>query len=62
MTADQNEHLSRAIEREGKRLLSFIRKRVADEGIVEDILQDVFYYRANDRRSRYGNDEREHHA
>ena len=42
MTADQNERLSRAIEREGKRLRSFIRKRIADEGLVEDILQDVF--------------------
>ena len=42
VTADQNEHLSRAIEREGKRLLNFIRKRVPDEAIVEDIQQDVF--------------------
>lgn len=31
------------IERERRRLLHFIRKRVDDQGDAEDILQDVFY-------------------
>jgi len=39
----QNRRISEAIEREGRRLLGFIRKRVDDEGDAEDILQDVFY-------------------
>jgi RNA polymerase sigma factor (sigma-70 family) len=39
----QNRRISEAIEREGRRLLRFIRKRVDDEGDAEDILQDVFY-------------------
>jgi RNA polymerase sigma factor (sigma-70 family) len=43
MTAEQDQHISSAIERERRRLKNFIRKRVADESDVEDILQDVFY-------------------
>jgi RNA polymerase sigma factor (sigma-70 family) len=43
MTAEQDQRISEAIEREQGRLRNFIRKRVVDEGDVEDILQDVFY-------------------
>jgi RNA polymerase sigma factor (sigma-70 family) len=43
MTDEQNRRVSEAIEREGSRLQSFIRRRVADEEDVEDILQDVFF-------------------
>src|SRR5215469_8478287 len=43
MTAEQDQKISDAIEREGARLRSFIRRRVPDEGDAEDILQDVFY-------------------
>ena len=39
----QNQSLSEVIQRERLRLLSFIRRRVDDEGDAEDILQDVFY-------------------
>jgi len=42
MAADANEQISGAIDRERNRLRNFIRKWVQDEGIVEDILQDVF--------------------
>src|SRR5580692_9565249 len=43
MTKEQDHRISRAIEQEAARLRNFIRKRVDDEGDVEDILQDVFY-------------------
>ena len=43
MTAEQDQRISEAIEREQGRLRNFIRKRVADQGDAEDILQDVFY-------------------
>src|SRR5438093_11723438 len=43
MTAEQEQRISAAIGREQRRLRNFIRKRVADEGDVEDILQEVFY-------------------
>ena len=43
MTAEQDQRISEAVERERLRLRSFIRRRVADEGEAEDILQDVFY-------------------
>jgi len=43
MTAEQDQRISEAIEREQGRLRNFIRKRVADEGDADDILQDVFY-------------------
>jgi RNA polymerase sigma factor (sigma-70 family) len=43
MTAQQDQRIAEAVERERGRLRSFIRLRVADEGDAEDILQDVFY-------------------
>src|SRR5271166_4931830 len=39
----QNRRISEVIQRERRRLLSFIKKRVDDEGDAEDILQDVFF-------------------
>ena len=39
----QDRRISEVIQREGRRLFHFIRKRVDDEGDAEDILQDVFY-------------------
>ena len=41
--AEQDQRISEAIDREGNRLRNFIRRRVADQGDAEDILQDVFY-------------------
>lgn len=41
--SDQNRRVSEVMERERRRLLQFIRKRVGDPGDAEDILQDVFY-------------------
>jgi len=41
--ADQDQRISEAFTREQGRLRNFIRKRVADAGDAEDILQDVFY-------------------
>src|SRR5487761_2714340 len=38
-----NDRVAEIFRREQSRLRSFVRKRVADEGDVEDILQDVFY-------------------
>jgi RNA polymerase sigma factor (sigma-70 family) len=43
MMAKQDERISEAVEREQARLSNFIRKRVADPGDAEDILQEVFY-------------------
>ena len=40
---EQDQRISEAIEREQSRLRNFIRKRVADRGDAEDVLQDVFY-------------------
>ena len=40
---EQDQRISEAIARDGNRLRSFIRRRVADRGEAEDILQDVFY-------------------
>jgi len=40
---DQDQQISEAISREEGRLRNFIRRRVADQGEAEDILQDVFY-------------------
>jgi RNA polymerase sigma factor (sigma-70 family) len=40
---EQDQRISEAVSREQSRLRSFIRKRVADHGDAEDILQDVFY-------------------
>ncbi|HTX36153.1 MAG TPA: RNA polymerase sigma factor [Bryobacteraceae bacterium] len=41
-TAEQDLRISETIRREQGRLRNFIRKRVADAGDAEDILQDVF--------------------
>lgn len=41
--AEPDQRISEAIDREYRRLRSFIRRRVADPGDAEDILQDVFY-------------------
>lgn len=43
LTAEQDRRISETVERESGRLRNFIRRRVADQGEVEDILQDVFY-------------------
>lgn len=43
MTVDQDARISEVLKREQARLRNFIRRRVADEGDAEDILQDVFY-------------------
>ncbi len=40
---EQNRRISETIQRERRRLLRFIQKRVDDQGDAEDILQDVFY-------------------
>ena len=41
--AEQDQRISDAMAGEQFRLRNFIRQRVADEGDVEDILQEVFY-------------------
>lgn len=43
MTLEQDARISDVLKREQSRLRNFIRRRVADEGDAEDILQDVFY-------------------
>jgi RNA polymerase sigma factor (sigma-70 family) len=43
MVLEQDRHISEVVKQERSRLLSFIRRRVADPGDAEDILQDVFY-------------------
>src|SRR5882762_5102576 len=43
MEGEQDLRISEAIRLEWTRLRNFIRKRVADPGDAEDILQDVFY-------------------
>src|SRR5258708_37614014 len=43
MAAAQDLRISEAIRLEWSRLRNFIRKRVADQGDAEDILQDVFF-------------------
>ena len=43
MTGEQNQRIAETVEREQARLRSFIRRRVADRGDAEDILQEVFY-------------------
>lgn len=40
---EQDQKISEAFSRDERRLRSFIRRRVADQGEAEDILQDVFY-------------------
>jgi len=41
--ADKEKHIAETVARERGRLGSFIRRRVADAGEAEDILQDVFF-------------------
>ena len=43
MAAEQDQRISEVVKRERSRLLNFIRRRVADPGDAEDVLQDVFY-------------------
>jgi RNA polymerase sigma factor (sigma-70 family) len=40
---EENRRIADVIQREGRRLFLYIRRRVEDEGDAEDILQDVFY-------------------
>jgi RNA polymerase sigma factor (sigma-70 family) len=40
---EQDEHIEEVVAREGGRLRSFIRRRVADAADVEDVLQDVLF-------------------
>ena len=42
-SAEQNRSIAGVIQREGRRLYRFIRKRVKDQADAEDILQEVFY-------------------
>jgi RNA polymerase sigma factor (sigma-70 family) len=43
MVREEDQRISDIVKRERSRLLNFIRRRVADPGDAEDILQDVFY-------------------
>jgi len=43
MTMEQERSLSQVVEREGRRLRLFVRRRLADSPDVEDVLQDVFF-------------------
>jgi len=43
MTADQNEQINETVQKERRRLFSFIKNRVPETEDAEDILQDVFY-------------------
>ena len=43
MATEQDRRISETVARERGRLRAFIRRRVADEGEAEDILQDVFF-------------------
>jgi RNA polymerase sigma factor (sigma-70 family) len=43
MALEQDQRISDVVKREQSRLRNFIRRRVADPGDAEDILQDVFY-------------------
>src|SRR5258706_8486949 len=43
MREEQDRRISDAVDREGSRLRNFIRRRVADPGDAEDILQEVFF-------------------
>src|ERR1700686_485024 len=43
LSLEQDQRISEAAPREQSRLRSFIRRRVADPGDAEDILQDFFY-------------------
>jgi len=49
MTQQQNEIIEQAVKNERKKLLKFIRTRVANEEDASDILQDVFYQLVSNR-------------
>jgi RNA polymerase sigma factor (sigma-70 family) len=42
ITAEQDQRIAQAIEKDGSRLRSYIRRRVVDQDSTEDILQEVF--------------------
>ncbi len=46
----QNDSISEIINKERRRLLEFIRKRVPTQQDAEDVLQDVFYELVNTYR------------
>jgi RNA polymerase sigma factor (sigma-70 family) len=50
MSDIQNESIRQTVEKERKRLLEFIRKRVPTQEDAEDVLQDVFYELVNTYR------------
>lgn len=50
MSEIQNESIRETVERERRRLLEFIRKRVPTQEDAEDVLQDVFYELVNTYR------------
>jgi RNA polymerase sigma factor (sigma-70 family) len=50
MTDTQNESIMQTVQKERKRLLDFIRKRVPTQEDAEDVLQDVFYELVNTYR------------
>ena len=41
-TAEQDQWIAQAVERDGSRLRNYIRKHVLDREATEDILQEVF--------------------
>ena len=43
MTLEQDQRISEVVDQQRSRLRNFIRRRVADPGDAEDVLQDVFY-------------------
>lgn len=43
MAQERDRQVAEAVEREGSRLLGFIRRRVPDEADAEDVLQEVLY-------------------
>jgi RNA polymerase sigma factor (sigma-70 family) len=43
MAEQQDQRISQAFEQEGARLRKFIRRRVSDPEVADDILQDAFY-------------------
>ena len=50
MSDIQNESIRETVEKERKRLLEFIRRRVPSQEDAEDVLQDVFYELVNTYR------------
>lgn len=50
MSENQNESIRQTVEKERRRLLEFIRRRVPTQEDAEDVLQDVFYELVNTYR------------